>query len=239
MIDWTLSVGSQSRSCASPRGPVPPFSHARGFTMIEVMMSVVLMAIGLALALPSYREMVEKRQVTNGAEQLSAFVNTAQGLAQKRNRPVTVSYIPTSETDWCLGMAEDDTVCHCKNAPETCTVDGQTHVLNMSHANGHALMAAVSSASHAYYINPERGLFLPCEGEGMEWQPICTPIPIADQSTTLSARNQPLDIELRSASGDFALRMQVNNTGRVSLCNSAGAREAIPGYNCSQEEAGL
>jgi prepilin-type N-terminal cleavage/methylation domain-containing protein len=54
-------------------------SRHRGFTLVEIMMSLALMAIGIALAIPSYRDMVEKRQVTNGAEQLSSFINTAQG----------------------------------------------------------------------------------------------------------------------------------------------------------------
>ncbi len=83
MIDRTLSVGSSSRPAASPRGHFPRVSRCRGFTLVEVLMSVVLMGIGVALALPSYRDMVEKRQVTNGAEQVASFVNSAQGVSMK------------------------------------------------------------------------------------------------------------------------------------------------------------
>ncbi|MGD8681672.1 MAG: prepilin-type N-terminal cleavage/methylation domain-containing protein, partial [Lysobacterales bacterium] len=81
MIRRILSI--RSRGC----GPV---SRDRGFSLVELMMSVVLLAIGAALALPSYRDMVEKRQVTNAAEQIASFMNSAQGISMKRNRAVTV-----------------------------------------------------------------------------------------------------------------------------------------------------
>jgi type IV fimbrial biogenesis protein FimT len=197
--------------------------------VIELMMSLVLLGIGAALALPSYRDMVEKRQVTNGAEQLSAFVNTAQGLAQKRNRPVTVAYVRTSDTEWCLGMSEGEALCDCRDAPEACTVGGQSYVLNMDHANGRTLMTAASSASHAYYIDPVRGLFLPCQGGGST----CDEIDVSSQAGTLAAMGAPLDIDVTSPGGDFGLNLQVSNTGRVRLCNSTAAAQAIPGYTCT------
>lgn len=47
-----------------------PFSRHCGFTIIEVSLSLVLLAMSVALSLPSYREMVEKRQSNHGAEQI-------------------------------------------------------------------------------------------------------------------------------------------------------------------------
>ena len=72
----------------------------RGFSLVEVMMSVVLLAIGTAIALPSFRHQVEKRQVTNGAEQLASFINLAQGAAMKSNRVVTVSWTHENANSW-------------------------------------------------------------------------------------------------------------------------------------------
>ena len=99
MIERTLSVGSRSRPFASTRGRIPPFSHFRGFTLIEVLMSVTLMGIGIALALPSYRDMVEKRQVTNAAEQLAAFVNSVQGAAMAAAETGEVMTQPQGPTE--------------------------------------------------------------------------------------------------------------------------------------------
>ena len=54
MIEWTLSVGSMGRSLCRPgKGTPPDVSRHRGFSIIELMMSLVLLGIGAALALPS------------------------------------------------------------------------------------------------------------------------------------------------------------------------------------------
>jgi type IV fimbrial biogenesis protein FimT len=95
------------------------FTRHRGFTTIELMMSIVLVAIGTALAVPSFRDMVEKRQVTNGAEQLASFINTAQGVSMKTNQVVTVSYNRDDENDWCIGATVGEVACDCTGADST------------------------------------------------------------------------------------------------------------------------
>ncbi|MCH8227528.1 MAG: prepilin-type N-terminal cleavage/methylation domain-containing protein, partial [Proteobacteria bacterium] len=59
-----------------------------GFTVIELMLVLVVVGSIVALALPSYSTVLEKRQVTSGAEQLSAFLSTAQLEAVKRNENI-------------------------------------------------------------------------------------------------------------------------------------------------------
>jgi hypothetical protein len=110
-------------------------------------MSVVLMGIGVALALPSYRDMVEKRQVTNGAEQLASFINSAQGVAMKTNRFVKVSWDHVDNGEWCVGATAvanlDDGPCDCTgddvSAP-SCAIDGQDFLLNQASASNRDLM---------------------------------------------------------------------------------------------------
>ena len=187
-------------------------SRSRGFSLVEVMMSIVLLAIGMALALPSYRDMVEKRQVTNGAEQVAAFINTAQGVAMKTNQVVTVSYTHTDSDDWCIGAVAGNTACDCEQtntaAADFCQIASQQFILDHSIANDRALMFdMVGDGSFAY--DPVRGLF-----------------DDLDDSLTL---------QLRSNSEDFRLNLVVSNTGRVVLC-SASASHAIPGYEvCPQQ----
>ena len=67
------------------------FRRHRGFTLVEVLMSTILVAIGTTLAIPSYRDMVEKRQLTNSAEQLAAFVNSVQRISARSHQIVPVS----------------------------------------------------------------------------------------------------------------------------------------------------
>lgn len=211
MIERTLSVGSQSRPLASARGRSTPFPRVRGFTLIEVMMSVVLMGIGLALALPSYRDMVEKRQVTNGAEQLASFINSAQGVAMKTNRFVKVSWDHADDDEWCVGATVvaslGDDPCDCTGGDESaaaCQIDGQDFVLNQAHAGNRDLMHDIGSEdTGSYTFDPIRG-----------FSPDLT---------------EELTFAMRSPSGDFRLNLVVNQVGRVLLC-SDDSSHSVPGY---------
>lgn len=181
-------------------------SSQRGFSLVEVMMSIVLLAIGMALAIPSYRDMVEKRQVTNGAEQLASFINTAQGVAMKTNEVVTVSYSHSDENNWCIGAIAGNTACDCTQidttATDYCQIASQPFILDNTQTNDLELMHNMSGDG-AYAFDPIRGLFMDL--------------------------NDGLTVELRSPSEDFRLNLVVNSSGRVILC-SEDSSHAVPGY---------
>lgn len=208
MIRSTQSVRS--------RGVSPGNFGIRGFSLIEVIMSVVLLGIGMALAIPSYRDMVEKRQVTNGAEQLASFINTTQGIAMKTNQVVTISYARSDDDDWCVGAISGTTACDCTQtstvAADYCQIASQPFILNNSHAGDLELMHSMDGDG-AYAFDPVRGLFMDMDDS--------------------------LTVELRSQSDDFRLNLMVNSSGRVILCSDDTAHR-VPGYaNCpvvAQEE---
>jgi prepilin-type N-terminal cleavage/methylation domain-containing protein len=179
----------RSNLSARSRGTSLTFRRHRGFTMVEVMMSLVLVAIGSTLALPSYRDMVEKRQLTNSAEQLAAFVSSVQGISTRTNRVVTVSYSRANHEEWCIGAVinADDTACNCTQ-DLSCTIDGQEFVLNQDLSNGSELMHSITGDTYSF--DPVSGL--------------C---------------NASLTMELHTDSRDFNLNLMVNNTGRVILCS--------------------
>ncbi len=197
MFSANLSTGSRN---------IPlTFRRHRGFTLVEVMMSIVLVAIGTSLAVPSYRSMVEKRQLTHSAEQLAAFVSSVQSIATRTNQVVTVSYVREHHDEWCIGAVSnaDDTACVCTQASPTagdyCAIDGQQFVLDQTLSNGSELMHSITGGSYSF--DPIRGL--------------------ADGSLTM---------ELHTTSRNYKLNLMVNNTGRVVLC-SHDASHAIPGYD--------
>lgn len=207
MIRNTLSIAPKGFPQRPASGGRHPLSRQRGFSIVELMMSVMLMAIGAALALPSYRDMVEKRQITNGAEQMAAFINTAQGVAMKTNRLVTVSYTRVGNDEWCIGAVSGGNACDCTvaytdpPAANYCQIASQPFVLDNSHAADRELVYSISGAG-AYAFDPVRGL---------------------------ASADNPLTMELRSPSEAFRLNLVVNRTGRVILC-SASASHAVPGY---------
>ena len=173
-------------------------------------MTVVLLAVSFVLAIPSFRDLVEKRQVTYGAEQLASFINTAQGVAMKTNQQVTVKWFRTDDDDWCIGAIDrgDANPCDCRltnfDDVDFCKIDGRAYVLDNSNAGDLDLVHSIEGAEDDdYTFDPIRGLF-----------------------TNLS---ESLTMELRSQSEEFRLNLMVNNTGRVTLCSDE-ADYSVPGY---------
>jgi prepilin-type N-terminal cleavage/methylation domain-containing protein len=62
----------------------------RGFTLVEMLVVIVIVAILAAIAMPSFRTLIEGRQARAAAEQLRDVVVLAGQEALKRNAPVNV-----------------------------------------------------------------------------------------------------------------------------------------------------
>jgi type IV fimbrial biogenesis protein FimT len=75
--------------------------RTRGFTIIELMTVLVIVAILAGLAAPDLRVMAPRMRVKTAAGDLHTTLMFARSEAIKRNATVTV--IPTSAADWSQG----------------------------------------------------------------------------------------------------------------------------------------
>lgn len=177
-----------------------------GFTIVELMLSVVLLAIGAALSLPSYREMVEKRQLTHGAEQIMAFVNSAQSEAMKRNQVVTVSYSRTADDDWCVGAVVGATACDCTEEsagePDFCAIDSAPRIITNENVGNTELVKSIAGDG-AYSFDPIRGIFVDLDDSLM--------------------------VQMSSNDENYQLNLTVSNTGQVIVCSNDSSH-TVPGY---------
>ena len=197
--------------CSAPTGFVAARpGAAKGFSIIELMISLLLIAIGAALALPSYQNMMEKRQLSRGAEQLLAFVNSAQSRSIQWNERLNVSWKRTGDTEWCVGANLGDTICDCTvtdtNNATYCDINNATWIFDDEIAGDLVLLKSVSGdagGDGAFSFDPDRGLFI--------------------------NMNDSLAIELHSRSQNYQLQLTVNNAGQASLC-SKDAEHQIPAY---------
>jgi len=184
-----------------------------GLTIVELMISIVLLSIVLSLALPSYRAMVEKRQLTQGAEQIFAFLNATQGVASRSNSRVTVTFAHSDNNDWCFGANLGDTACDCAETstvdPSFCSIDGSDMRLTNDHVGNNKMLDSVSGVNYSF--DPIRGLvYYP----GTE---------------NLLDPDDSLDMVLHSPSSDYQLRLSVSNTGHTSMC-SVDSDHHVPGF---------
>ncbi len=77
-------------------------SHAQGFTLVELMITIFVAAILVTLALPSFREVLINNRVTSSTNQLVADLQLARSEAV--NRGTLVAVVSNSGTnDWSGG----------------------------------------------------------------------------------------------------------------------------------------
>lgn len=180
----------------------------KGFTVIELMIALAVVALFTSLALPSYRNLLEKRQVTSGAEQLKAFLSAAQLESVKRNESLAVAYSRSAVDSWCLGVTVGTAACDCTIADPSdsgaCLVDGELRVFSNANLNHPGIMSGMSGDGSIAY-DPVRGLLL-------------------DHTDHVSLQLESPD------QTSYALNVEVNVTGEVKICSPSDAT-AVPGYS--------
>ena len=199
---------NRAHSRRDPQKGKNGFSTSKGFTLIEVMIVIGVVAIISSLALPSYRTIIEKRQVTSGAQQIGAFISAAQLEAVKRNENITVSYVYTDETDWCIGMVIGDANCTCSADTDsnTCKIDETDRVLIPDNLNYSDALQGVDG-NDGFVIDPVRGML----------------VNFTDV-TSFQFVSQPEET--------YALNTRIGPTGRVSICSIAD--HEVPGFESCQ-----
>ena len=192
------------------------FSTNSGFTLIELMIGIGVLAILMSLALPSYRSIVEKRQVTSAAEQLTAFLSTMKGEAVKLNQNLAFSY---SASDQCMGFQQTMSTCDCSTDSPTCQVgydddlDGdfermtdRTFQFSQLKYPGVVSDVSFSGGSSVLVYDSVRGMLAPAFASG-------------------------LVVSLVSSGGQYALNVEIDRLGRVNICSpQSDDHSPVPGY---------
>jgi type IV fimbrial biogenesis protein FimT len=73
--------------------------RSRGFSLLELMITITVMAILLAIAVPSFRDVIHRNQVSSASNALLASMNYARSEAITRGQ--LVSMCPGDKTSGC------------------------------------------------------------------------------------------------------------------------------------------
>ncbi|WP_178123577.1 GspH/FimT family pseudopilin [Pseudomonas sp. BN606] len=98
------TVKSESSAHCLSSGPVQRvLCEARaekGFTLVELMLALVVLAILIGIAVPSYQNIIASQRLRAAVSDLHSALVFARSEAIKRNRSITLS---PSEDDWGAG----------------------------------------------------------------------------------------------------------------------------------------
>ena len=100
------------------------FTRIAGVTMVELVVTLAVIAISLTLAIPAWLDFKEKRNMRKAAETIMSFVNLAQSSAIKLNEEVTIAWAATGSNhsqNFCIGAsaAPQNTPCDCWENDDT------------------------------------------------------------------------------------------------------------------------
>lgn len=73
-----------------------------GFSMIELMVVIAIVAILATLAMPGFRDYIEKSRVRGAADSVTGLVAFARAEAVRQNRQVSIAFGGTA-ANWCVG----------------------------------------------------------------------------------------------------------------------------------------
>lgn len=81
-------------------------ARSRGFTLVELMVTIAVAAILLALATPSFADFLQRYRLRGAADDVASLVANARAEALMRNRDVSVVFTGTGAT-WCVGAVSN------------------------------------------------------------------------------------------------------------------------------------
>lgn len=108
-IPFVSTTKPSNRPFIGKNNPPVIIQHIVGFSLIELMVTVVVVGILSALAVPSMRTIIQNMRITSQANEFMADLNFARSEAVKRAANVTVckSNNPTAAAPTCLATGTD------------------------------------------------------------------------------------------------------------------------------------
>lgn len=95
-----MNRSRQNRAQLVPRRRI---GRARGFTLVELLITIAVVAITLGIGVPSFQEMTVRNRLMTQTNEILTAINLARSEAVKRNRTVTLCRADDASATACAG----------------------------------------------------------------------------------------------------------------------------------------
>jgi type IV fimbrial biogenesis protein FimT len=185
---------------------LPHAKFQTGFTMIELMVTLAVLAVVLAAAVPSFTDFFDKYRLRGAVDDVVSVISNARAASVKADRDVNISFGGTT-TAWCIGAnaavepsggnpVSAAAACDCTDTTK-CLVDGQRVAVDVGKHAG----IVVNSVATTFDYSSKLGLINP----------------LGNATATFT-----------SPRGKYDMQVNVNALGQASVCTPLG-KPAIAG----------
>jgi type IV fimbrial biogenesis protein FimT len=121
----------------------------RGLTFVELLVTITVAAVLLAVAIPSFSAMLHASRLRGAEDNLKAHLRYAMAESVKRNRSISVTFkASTDGAMWCYGMSEASS-CDCGVAG-SCVYDAVERVVRSADYTGVGVTVSVSNGRFSF-----------------------------------------------------------------------------------------
>ena len=189
----------------------------RGFSLIELMVTIAVLSIILMAALPSFNEFRQRSALRGASDQIISFWANARFEALKRNSLVKVS-MGTDNAKYCMGAAvttdaSDNSKCDCfeTNPSESNFCDVGRYPVDQAEWKRVRYLGTPSnligaSKNGVVVIDPKRG------------------------GLTIPTSTGYWELASPAGGTDYRLRVNVDLFGRAVACEPSAASAKMPQY---------
>ncbi len=212
----------------------------KGFTLLELMIAIVILALIASFAGPSVSGYIDKRKVIDAAEAIYSQLMFARSQSISRSQDIGVTFGYTDDTDartWLMGISNNIGCDVTQTVTAGDVSDDCTLVVDDGDGVVHGVEGAVDTDDLVQYVTSGAEFNnIELDGDEDPANALAAPANFSFNFTRGTATGAgTIYLRYRRGDSNYEMRVDVSPIGRVRICTPAAAGTPtapgkVPGY---------